>query len=146
MRDINKGDAGLLLDALQLVLHILAQTKVERAQRLVEQKHLRPVHERARDGDTLLLAAGKGSDLPVFKALQADDLEHFRHAVVDLLLAQLQQPEAEGNVVIYVQMREQRVFLEHRIDLALIRRHVVDPLAVKKHITGRRCQKTANNS
>ena len=62
---------------------------------------------------------GKGSDLPVFKALQADDLEHFRHAVVDLLLAQLQQPEAAGDVVIYVQMREQRVSLEDGVDFRL---------------------------
>ena len=48
----------LLLDTLQLVLHILAQAQIQRAERLVEQQHLRPVHQSSGDGHPLLLAAG----------------------------------------------------------------------------------------
>ena len=146
MSDIDKGDAGLLLDAFQFVLHILAQTQVQRAQRLVQKQHLRTVDQRAGDGHTLLLAAGEGRDLAVFKALEADNLQHFGHAVVDLLLGELQKPQAERDIVIHVQMWEQRVPLKDRIDLSLVRRDIIDPLSIKKHITGRRCQKTANNS
>ena len=57
VRDVQEGDAHLALDALQLDLHLLAQLEVERAQRLVEQQHRRPVHQRPRQRHALLLAA-----------------------------------------------------------------------------------------
>ena len=146
MRDIDKRNAHALLDIFELVLHVLAQAKVQSAQRLVEQQHLRAVDKRARDGDTLLLTAGKGCDAPVFKALEADDLQHLGHTVVNLLLGELRQTKTEGDVVVYVQMREQRVSLEDGVDFSLIGWHVVDALSIKKHIAGRRRQKTTDNS
>src|SRR3984893_10508301 len=57
MRDVDHGDADFAVDALDLDLHLLAQILVERAQRLVEQKHVRIEHETARERDALLLAA-----------------------------------------------------------------------------------------
>ena len=45
--DIYKRDAHLLLDTLQLVLHILAQSQIQRAQRLVQQQNLGAVHQSA---------------------------------------------------------------------------------------------------
>src|SRR6516165_1255722 len=57
VRDVDHGDADLAMDALDLDLHLLAQVLVERAQRLVEQKHIRIEHEPARERDALLLAA-----------------------------------------------------------------------------------------
>ena len=57
VRYIYKCDAQLLLDAFELVLHVFAQTQVQRAQRLVQQQDLRPVDKRARYGHALLLAA-----------------------------------------------------------------------------------------
>ena len=41
---------------LELDLHLLAELEVERAERLVEQQHLRPVHQRPRERDALPLA------------------------------------------------------------------------------------------
>ena len=46
------------LDLAQLDLHLLAQLGVEIGQRLVEQQHVRPDHERAGQRHALLLAAG----------------------------------------------------------------------------------------
>ena len=43
--------------ALQLALHLLAQLQVERAERLVEQQHLRLADQRARQRHALALAA-----------------------------------------------------------------------------------------
>ena len=100
----------------------LRRLQVERAERLVEQQHLRPVDEGAGDGHALLLAAGEARHLAVFKALEADDLEHFGDAVVDLLFRQLRQAQAEGDVVVDVEVREEGVSLEHGVDLAFIRR------------------------
>ena len=57
--DVDEGDAQLLLHRLELDLHLLAQLQIQRAQRLVQQQHLRLVDQRARDGDALLLAAGQ---------------------------------------------------------------------------------------
>ena len=57
--DEDEGDAERLLQRLQLVLHLLAQLEVERAERLVEQQHLGLVDQRAGQRDALALAAGQ---------------------------------------------------------------------------------------
>ena len=55
----DERDPDLALDALELDLHLLAQLEVQRAERLVEQQHLGPVHQGAGQGDPLALAAGQ---------------------------------------------------------------------------------------
>ena len=57
--DVDEGDADLVLDALELDLHLLAELQVERAQRLVQQQHPRVHHQRPGQRDALLLAAGE---------------------------------------------------------------------------------------
>ncbi len=57
--DIDEGDAGAALQALQLDAHLLAQLGVEIGQRLVEQEDFRLDHEAARERHALLLAAGQ---------------------------------------------------------------------------------------
>ena len=59
VRHVDERDADLLLDPLELDLHLLAQLEVERAERLVEQQHLRAVDDRAGERDALALAAGE---------------------------------------------------------------------------------------
>ncbi len=56
---------------LQLVLHLLAQLAVERAQRLVEQNQPRLEHQCAGHRDPLLLAAGELLRLAVGEACPA---------------------------------------------------------------------------
>ena len=131
---IDECDPHGLLNALQLVLHVLAQTQIERTQRLVKQQHLRAVDQRARNGHALLLTAGKGSDLPVLKALEGHDLQHLRHALVDLLFAQLGNAQAEGDVVIDIEVREQSVALEHRVDLSLVGGNLIDAFSAEQDV------------
>ena len=59
MRDVDERDAEVALERLEHDLHLLAQLQVERAERLVEQEHPRPVDDRARERDALPLAAGE---------------------------------------------------------------------------------------
>ena len=59
MGDEDEGDAELLLQRFQLLLHLLAQLEVERAERLVEQQHLGLVDQRAGERHALPLAARK---------------------------------------------------------------------------------------
>ena len=59
MSDVDEGNTNLLLDALELNLHVLAQLQVQSAQRLVQKQHLGAVHQGAGDGHPLLLTAGE---------------------------------------------------------------------------------------
>ena len=54
---VDEGDADFTVETLELELHRFAQLQIERPQRLVQQQHLRPVYERARERDALLLSA-----------------------------------------------------------------------------------------
>src|SRR6266480_7213562 len=56
---VDEADPDLALDPLELDLHLLAQLQVQRAERLVEQEHLRLVDDRAGERDPLPLPAGK---------------------------------------------------------------------------------------
>ena len=94
--DIYKRDAHLLLDTFQFVLHILTQTQIQRAQRLVQQQHLRPVHQGTGNRHTLLLTTGELVDTPAVKALQADDLQHFTDTLPYLVLRHFCDTQAEA--------------------------------------------------
>ena len=144
--DVDKGDAGTLLNTLQLDLHILAQLEVEGAERLIEQQHTRLAHQRTCDGDTLLLTAGKTGHIAVLKAAQADQLEHFCGFALDICAVQLFDVQTECNILRYVQVREQRIALEYGVDLALIRRNIVQALAVEEYIAGIRLLKAADDA
>ena len=70
--DEDEGDADLALDLLELDLHLLAQFQVECAEGLIEEQHLRAVHERPRERDPLTLAAGERRGRPVAEILKTD--------------------------------------------------------------------------
>ena len=75
MRHVHEGDPDLVLDPLQLELHLLPQLQVERAERLVEEEHARMVDECAGERDALLLAAGELARLAPLEAREPDELE-----------------------------------------------------------------------
>jgi len=143
---IYERDADLLLDSLEFVLHLLAELEVEGAQRLVEKKDAGMVYQRTCDGNTLLLAAGEGSDLALGIIGQADQLKHTHYAVFDLGLGHLADAEAECNVVKNVHVGEKGIALEDRIYLALIGGQVVDLFSIKIDHTGAGRFKAANNA
>jgi len=57
MGHVDNGDAKLFVDMLDLVLHMLAQLLVERAEGFVHQHQFRLEHQRAGQRDALLLSA-----------------------------------------------------------------------------------------
>ena len=146
MRDVDEGDADFLLDALELILHLFAQLQVQRAQRLVQQQHLRLIDQRAGDRHTLLLSAGKQRDILVLIALQADQLEHLHHLLLDDVFAHLADLQPECDILIYAHVREQRVFLKYGVQLPLMRRHLGDILSVKDDRALICVQKTAQDA
>ena len=84
VRDVHEGRLRLLLDVLELELHLLAQLQVERAERLVEQKRCRAVDERARQRNSLLLAARELDGLALAHPLELDGAHGVGHALLDL--------------------------------------------------------------
>ena len=64
------------MEVLDFELHFLAQVLVQRAQRFVHQQHARVVDGGARQGDALLLSAGKLRGQPVAERRQPHGLQH----------------------------------------------------------------------
>ena len=130
MRDIDERYAKLLLQALELQLHLLSQLEVQRAERFIQQEDARIVDDGAGDGDALLLSAGHAVNLPLFKALQLHRFQRRRDLAAYHVLRQLFDRQTVGDVVIHIHQREKRVILEHGVHRALVRRHAADVLPV----------------
>src|SRR3954454_6296878 len=133
VRDVHERDADVLLDALELDLQLAAQAQVQRTEGLVQEQGARVVHERASEGDALLLAAGQLRWPAITEAGELDEVEDLADALADLVLAELAPLEAEGDVALDVQVREERVALEDRVDVAPERRMVGDVDAAQEH-------------
>ncbi len=108
---------------LQLDLHLFAQLQVERAERLVEQQHLRPVDQRPGERDALTLPAASLVRLAVRRSSPrrtASSISPARRRRSALLDALHLQPVLD--VLLHGHVREQRVVLEHGVDVAVVRR------------------------
>ena len=84
VRHVDERRLRLLLDVLQLELHLLAQLQVERAERLVEQQGGGTVDQRPREGNALLLAARELARLALVQALEPNGEERVRDARLDV--------------------------------------------------------------
>ena len=123
MGDVDEGDAEFLVHLLELDLHVLAHLQVQGGQRFVQEEDFRLVDDGPGDGDTLLLAAGEGLHVAVLIIGHGHELEHAADALVDLVGRYFLELQAEGDVVIDVQVREQGVTLENGVKWTLVRRN-----------------------
>ena len=105
-----------LLQAHDLVLHVAADQRIERAERLVVEHHLGVGRERARDADALLHAARELVRELVRGVLEADERSTSCARVLPLALADALHLEAEGDVVDHAAVREQAEVLEDHRD------------------------------
>ena len=114
-------------------LKIGAGEGVERGERLVEQQHPRPRHQRAGNGDALRLPARELAWPDVRLVGKADALELVRDALVALRLRPVGEPEADigGDG----EPRQQARLLKHDADL-LVRRQ--DGVAIERDLALRR--------
>ncbi len=112
-----------LLQRPQLELHFFAKLLVERPQGLIQQQHLRPLDQGARQGDALALAAGQLVGPPVAEPLQFDQFKGCIDAPVCLGLAQFFRTQAVADVAAHIEVRENGIILEHHVGRAVVRRH-----------------------
>ena len=122
VRNINKGDAQTAVHFLQFHLHILTHFQIECCQRFVEQQHFRLVYNGTGDGHTLLLSTRQRVYVTVFIVGHAHHLQCHLYLLLHLCLRHFLQFQSESNVIIYIQVREQRIFLKHRIHRTTMRR------------------------
>ncbi len=101
-------------------------------ERLVEQQHRGPVHERPRQRHALLLPARQLARLGPLPPAQLHQLQRLGHARADLVPVHLPALEPEGHVVLHVQVLEQRVALEDRVHVSPVGRHRLHRLALEE--------------
>ena len=113
------------MDTANLVLHLLAQMPVQRAQRLVHEHQFRLEYQRPGDGHALLLATGKLAGPASFKAFQADQLQRTPHKLSGLVAGHPAHIQGESEILRNRHVRKQRVVLEHHADSPLAGRQRV---------------------
>ena len=120
------------------VLQVRARERVERAERLVEQQHLRLHRERAGEADALLHAAGDLRRPLVLGVRHLHEIEIVHGPGVPLgarLRAGEHLVDREPDVVVDGEPRQQRMVLEH--DRA-VGAGLVDLAVLQQHAAGRR--------
>jgi hypothetical protein len=122
------GRTEAVLEARDLRAHLHAQLGVEVRERLVHQERLRVAHDRAAHGHALPLAAGELRGLAVEVLCQVEHAARLLHALVDLLVGDLREPEREAHVLAHGHVRVERVVLEDHRDVAVLRLELVDHL------------------
>ena len=130
--DEHEGDAGLLLELLQLDAHGLAQLEIERRERLVEQEDLRARGHGAGERHPLLLPSGELVRLALREAAELDHVEHAPRARLDLGRGPLQPPHPERDVLGHRHVGEERVLLEDGVHRPPVGRQPLDLLAVEE--------------
>ncbi len=128
---VDEGDPHFLLDPLELYLHLLAELQIQRAERLVEQQHGRPVDEGPCERHPLRLAAGDLGGPALLEARELHEVQHLGDPLLDLLVGDALPAQPEGDVVEDREVGKEGVVLEHRVDVPLVRRQPGDVLALQ---------------
>lgn len=126
MRDEHDRFAQLPLQRQELVLHLLADQRVQRAERLVHQQDLGVRGQRAGEADALAHPAGKLTGQPVLPSGEPDHLQRFGGAFALPLARSVLHAQPVGDVLRDRAVREQREVLEH---------HAHPPLAQLAHLS-----------
>ena len=136
VRHVDERDADFLLQVDELDLHFLAELRVQRGQRLVEQQHCRMRDQRAAQRHALPLSAGQLVRIALGEALQAHVFQRRRDFGADFGRRRLRHLQRECDVALDGHMREKRVALEHHPHRPPLRRPAGEVLAVQHDAAG----------
>lgn len=134
--DKDDGHAEILVDMLDLQLHMLAQLLVERPQRFVHQHQFGVKDQRAGQSDALLLTARKLLRVAAGELPQTHHVQHLLHLGVDFRSRKLAHRQWKAQVLGDRHVWKQRVILKDHADVALVWRHLVDHLVTEADLAG----------
>ena len=120
MRNEQGGGAKALLQRADLVAQMAAYASVQRRQRLIEQQRARVDGQRTGQCHALLLAARQLAHRPVLKTLQAHQLQQLHCLLAPCSQVHAAQLETVRHIAEHMQVREQRVVLEHHAHAAQV--------------------------
>ena len=126
VRHVDERDPDLLLDPLQLDLHLLAELQVERSERLVQEEHLRLVHDRSRERHALALTARELRRLSRAIAGEPHHLDRGVGTAAPLLLPRPLDHEPVLDVLCHRHVWEEGVVLEDRVHRPVVGRQARD--------------------
>ena len=133
VRDKQRADMKLGMDAPELDLHFLAQRGIEVGQGFVEQQKIGTCNQGACQRDALLHASGQLRRKLLLDAGQPHEVEHLGDACPDLGRRKGTDLEAVGDIVEDVQMGKQRPGLEDQSQAPSPWRQRVGSLAAQEH-------------
>ena len=120
----------------QQVHDVERQIGIEVARRLVGENQHRVVHERAGDGDALLLAARQLLRIRVHAVLQPDPLQHLKRLALLRRDGRAEHARHDRDVLEHGLSRDQLEILEDEPDAAAVRLHL--PRRQPREILARR--------
>jgi len=106
------GDAGLLVDAREVLVEHVAGDGVERREGLVHEQHAGGLGQRAGQGDALAHAAAQLVGTLAGERLEVHQREQLAHPRIALHTRDALQLERQGDVVLDAQPGQQRRLLE----------------------------------
>ena len=137
VRDEHARQVNLFVQPAQPAPQLLPHFGVERAERLVEQQHLRLDGQRARERDALPLAAGELRRIAIAQIVELHELQQVRDLRCDLVVRRPMRSRAhaqpERDVLEHRHVTEQRVVLKDEADSPLAGLPVRRILAVEQH-------------
>ena len=138
MGDVDEGDPDLVLDGLELDLHLLAELQVEGTERLVEQQDPGSIDQGPGKGDALALPAGELGRPTLLVAVESDHLQGGLDALRSFGPGHPADHQPVAHVVGHVHVRKQRIVLEDGVDVALERRRLAHVRPVEQDSAGTR--------
>ncbi|MNI33593.1 hypothetical protein D3C73_875510 [compost metagenome] len=123
-----------LMQRAYIELHLFAQVLVECAERFVHQHHTRLENECTGKRHALLLAAGKLRRLAFRQCTELHHVECRLYTVRDFSPGNPPHLQRKSDIGADGHMREKRVVLENHAHVALVRRHVIDLVAVDEDL------------
>jgi len=134
MRHIKESDPHLLLEVLQLDLHLFAQLEIERAERFIQEQHARLVDQRPRQSDPLLLPTRQLRRSPLADRRQADQRQGLLDAALALCLWYSFHLQAKGDILRHRQVWKQGIVLKDHVRRPPVRGHAGHGPPIDQHV------------
>jgi hypothetical protein len=126
VRDVDGGDAKVLLERLDLVPHLLADPRVKIGERFVEQQDLWVDRQRPAERDALALAAGEGRHVALAEPVKPQHRQQRSDPPADVGAADAAQFQAVTDVLSDGHVRPQGIGLEYHRNVTFVGRQPGD--------------------